>query len=292
MRKLLAVAVAVCSFAGAQETIDQDANWKFRREETGHSQIMRTLHMLTDRYGPRLTGTDKAGEIVMLGGHLDSWHSATGATGNAIGCSMMMEAVRLIQTPGLKPRRTIRIALWSGEEQGLLGPQAYVKEHFGTFEEPKAEYARLVAYFNIDSGTGRIRGASVFGPPEAAAVVRGALAPFEDLGVVGAAASKTRNAGGTDSTSFNNAGLAGVGLNQDPIEYGTHTWHTNLDTYERIVPEDAAKSAIVIAGAVWYVVNREAMLPRFAKDQMPPPPKPEAAKPEAAKPAAATSGMK
>ena len=132
----------------------------------------------------------------------------------------------------------------------------------------------------------------MFGPPEAAAVVRGALAPFEDLGVVGAAASKSRNAGGTDSTSFNNAGLAGVGLNQDPIEYGTHTWHTNLDTYERIGPEDAAKSAIVIAGAVWHVANREAMLPRFATGQMPPPPKPEAAKPEAAKPAPTTSGMK
>lgn len=231
-----------------------------------------------------IPGSDRAGEVVMLGGHLDSWHAATGATDNAIGCSMMMEAVRLLQTLGLKPRRTIRIALWSGEEQGLLGSQAYVKEHFGTFEDPKPEYANLGGYFNIDSGTGRVRGAGVFGPPTAAAVLRAALAPFEDLGVVGAAASKSRNVGGTDSTSFNAAGLPGIGLNQDPIEYGTHTWHTNLDTFERIVPEDAVKSAIVIAAAVWHVANREEMLPRFIKGQMPPPPKPEGAKPNPAKP--------
>jgi carboxypeptidase Q len=238
-----------------------------------------------------IPGTDKASEIVMLGGHLDSWHAATGATDNAIGVSMMMEAVRTMQALGLKPRRTIRIALWSGEEQGLLGSQAYVKEHFGKFEEPKPEFSNLAAYFNIDSGTGRVRGASVFGPPETAAVVRAALAPFEDLGVVGAAESKSRNIGGTDSTSFSNAGLAGIGLAQDPIEYGSHTWHTNLDTYERIVPDDAIKASTVIAAAVWHVANREQPLPRFSKEQMPPPPKPEggapdAAKPEPAKPAA------
>lgn len=247
-----------------------------------------------------IPGTDKAGEIVMLGGHLDSWHSATGATDNAIGCATMMEAVRVIQALRLKPRRTIRIALWSGEEQGLLGSQAYVKEHFGTFEEQKPEYGSLVAYFNIDSGTGRARGASVFGPSEAAGIVREALAPFADLGVAGAAASKSRMRGGTDSTSFNAAGLAGIGIAQDPIEYGSHTWHTNLDTYERIIPEDAVKSSIVIAGGVWHVANREGALPKFAKDQMPEPPKAETAKPETAPPGpagtpvppAATAGKK
>ncbi len=232
-----------------------------------------------------IPGTDKASEIVMLGGHLDSWHAATGATDNAIGCSMMMEAVRMLQALGLKPRRTIRIAFWSGEEQGLLGSQAYVKEHFGSFEDPKPEYGSLVAYFNIDSGTGRVRGAGVFGPPEAAAVLRAALAPFEDLGVAGAVASKSRNVGGTDSTSFNAAGLTGIGLNQDPIEYQSHTWHTNLDTYERVIPDDAAKSSIVIAAAVWHVANRDQPVPRFAAAQMPPPPKPPAGSPEAPKPA-------
>ena len=222
-----------------------------------------------------IPGTDKAEEVVMLGAHFDSWHAATGATDNAIGSSMMMEAVRVIQSLELKPRRTIRIALWAGEEQGLLGSAAYVKQHFGTFEEPKADYGKLDAYLNIDSGTGRIRGASVFGPPESAAVLRAALVPFEDLGVMGATSGNSRNPAGTDSTSFNAAGLAGIGLGQDPIEYQTHTWHTNLDTYERAIPDDAVKSATVIAAAVWHLANRDAMLPRFAKEQMPKPPKPE-----------------
>jgi Zn-dependent M28 family amino/carboxypeptidase len=187
----------------------------------------------------------------------------------------MMEAVRVLQSLGVKPRRTIRIALWGGEEQGLLGSQAYVKEHFGTFEEPKPEYGKLVAYFNIDSGTGRPRGMSVFGPPAAAAVIRAAVAAFEDLGVVGATETKTRRLGGTDSTSFTVAGLAGVGIQQDPIEYFTHTWHTNLDTYERAVPEDLVKAATVVAGAVYHVSMRAEPLARFAKDQMPAPPAPE-----------------
>ena len=223
-----------------------------------------------------IPGSDKADEIVMLNGHLDSWHAATGATDNAIGSSIMIEAARIIQALGLKPRRTIRLALWSGEEQGLLGSQAYVKEHFGSAEEPKPEFAKLDCYFNIDSGTGRIRGASVFGPPAAATIVRNALEPFADLGVAGAVASNSRAVGGTDSTSFNNAGLAGIGMQQDPIEYQSHTWHTLLDTYERIVPEDARAAAIEIAAAVWQVANRDEMLPRFTREQMPPKPKPAA----------------
>ena len=218
-----------------------------------------------------IPGTDKADEVVMLGGHLDSWHSATGATDNAIGSSMMLEAARIVQALGLKPRRTIRVALWSGEEQGLLGSAAYVKQHFGTFEDPKTEYGKLVCYFNIDSGTGRPRGASVFGPPEAARILRAALEPFADLGVAGASATNSRATGGTDSTNFNAAGLPGVSMGQDPIEYQSHTWHTNLDTYERIVPEDVKTGATVIAGAVWYVANRDEMIPRFTKETMPPP---------------------
>ena len=219
-----------------------------------------------------IPGTDKADEVVMLGGHLDSWHAATGATDNAIGCTIMLEAARILNTLGIKPRRTIRVALWSGEEQGLLGSKAYVKEHFGTFEQPKPEYFKFNGYFNIDSGTGRIRGANVFGPPETATVLRQALAPFEDLGVMGAIANTSRRTGGTDSTSFNEAGLPGIGLGQDPIEYGTHTWHTNLDTYERIVEPDVRSAAIVVAAAVYHVAMREEMLPRFTKEKMPAPP--------------------
>jgi carboxypeptidase Q len=219
-----------------------------------------------------IPGTDKRDEVVMLGGHLDSWHAATGATDNAIGCAVMMEAARILKSLGVRPRRTIRVALWSGEEQGLLGSKAYVKQHFGTYEAPKPEFDKFAGYFNVDTGTGRIRGASVFGPTAAAAILREAFAPFEDFGVMGATATKSRRSGGTDSTSFNEAGLPGIGLSQDPIEYGTYTWHTNLDTYERIIEEDVKKSAVAIAAAVYHLAMREEMLPRFNKEDMPPPP--------------------
>ena len=216
-----------------------------------------------------IPGTDKAHEVVMLGGHLDSWHAATGATDNAIGCSVMLEAIRILQALGVKPRRTIRLALWTGEEQGLLGSQAYVKEHFGTFENPKPEYANFAGYFNIDSGTGRARGMTVFGPPEAAAVIRAAIAPFGDNSVIGATSTRSRRRGGSDHTSFNEAGLPGIGVQQDPIEYGTYTWHTNLDTYERIIENDAQQSTMAIAAAVYHLAMRDEKLPRLTKEQMP-----------------------
>src|SRR5207249_5706149 len=218
-----------------------------------------------------IPGGDKKEEVVMLGGHLDSWHGATGATDNAIGCATMMEAARILKAIGVTPRRTIRVAPGSGEEEGILGSQAYVKEHFGSFENPKPEYATLVAYLNIDSGTGRARGAGVFGPPAAAAVIRQALAPFEDLGVVGASATTSRTVGGTDSTAFNNAGLPGIGFGQDPIEYGSHTHHTNLDHYERIIESDVKTSAMAIAATLYQLAMRDDMVPRFSKADMPAP---------------------
>ncbi len=228
-----------------------------------------------------IPGTDRKDEVVMLGGHLDSWHSATGATDNAIGCAIMMEAARILKTLGVQPRRTIRVALWSGEEEGLLGSQAYVKAHFGSFEEPKPEFSKLVGYFNVDSGTGRIRGAGVFGPPEDADILREVLLPFSDLGVAGAIANKNRRAGGTDSSSFAQAGLPGIGLGQDPIEYFTDTWHTNLDTYERIIEEDVKKDAIIVAASVYQLAMRNDMLPRFTAADMPPKPEPPGAQPAA-----------
>ncbi len=221
-----------------------------------------------------ITGTDKKDEVIMLGGHLDSWHAATGATDNAVGCAIMMEAVRILKTLGVKPRRTIRVALWSGEEQGLLGSQAYVKKHFGSFESPTADYEKFGGYVNIDSGTGRARGMSVFGTPEAATILRDILTPFADLGVIGAISTKSRGLGGSDNTSFNQAGLPGIGVSQDPIEYGSHTWHTNLDTYERIVEDDVKKSAIVIAASVYALAMRDEMLPRYPKSEMPALPNP------------------
>ena len=219
-----------------------------------------------------IEGSDKKNEVVMIGGHLDSWHSATGATDNAIGCATMMEVARIFKALAIKPRRTIRVALWSGEEQGLLGSQAYVTQHFGSAESPKSDFSRLSAYLNIDAGTGRVRGATVFGPPEAATVVRQALAPFADLGVAGAIATTSRNLGGTDSTSFNRAGLPGINFSQDPIQYQPWTHHTNLDTYERIIEDDVKSAAVVIAATVYELVMRDAPLPRFASESMPKPP--------------------
>ena len=216
-----------------------------------------------------IAGSDKKDEVIMLGGHLDSWHSATGATDNAIGCATMMEAARILKAIGVKPRRTIRVACWGGEEQGLIGSQAYVKQHFGSTEKPTNEFSKFNGYFNIDSGTGRLRGLSVFGPPEAATVLRDALVSFADLGFTGVVSHKNRGLGGTDSTSFNQAGLPGIGASQDPIEYFGVTWHTNLDTYERIIESDAKISAIIFAAAIYTLATRDEMLPRFAASEMP-----------------------
>jgi carboxypeptidase Q len=218
-----------------------------------------------------IPGTDKKDELVMLGGHYDSWHDATGATDNGIGSAMMLEAVRILAALHLKPRRTIRIALWSGEEEGLLGSLAYVQQHFGSFENQKPEYAKLDAYFNIDSGTGKPRGAGVFGPPAAAQMVGEALQPFADWGYMGAVPSDSRRTGGTDSTSFNNAGLPGIGLAQDAFDYGSFTHHTNLDTYERIYEEDVREGAVEIASAVYALAMADEMVPRFKDADMPKP---------------------
>jgi Zn-dependent M28 family amino/carboxypeptidase len=218
-----------------------------------------------------IPGSDKADEVVMLGGHLDSWHAATGATDNGIGSSIMLEAARIIQTLGLKPRRTVRVALWSGEEGGRLGSLAYVKAHFGTFENPRPEFAKLDCYFNLDLGTGRPRIATIFAPPEGAQILEPLFALFRDWGLGAVTAINSRVSEHTDSTSYNNAGLPGIDFLQDPIEYFGMTHHTNLDTYERIIPEDAKQASAEVAAAVWFVANRDQMMPRFTKETMPPP---------------------
>ncbi len=218
-----------------------------------------------------IPGTDKKDQVVMMGAHLDSWHAGTGATDNAAGVAAVMEAARLLQKLEVKPRRTIRVVLWGGEEQGLLGSKAYIRDHFGTFEAPKPEFSNLAAYINIDSGTGCVRGATVFGPPEAAAVLNRILEPFSDLEVVGATSTNNRAYGATDTTSFNWAGLPGIYLRQDPIEYATHSWHTDLDTYERVLEKDLRQCVIVIASIVYHLAMREEMLPRLTGDSMPPP---------------------
>lgn len=223
-------------------------------------------------YVAEIVGTDKKDEVIILGGHLDAWHSATGAADNASGVSTMMEAARILKALGVKPRRTIRVALWTGEEQGLHGSQAYVAKHFGTAENPKPAWYKFGGYFNHDTGTGRIRSMTVFGPEEAAWILREAVGPFSFLGIEGVSATNSRRLGGSDHTSFNVAGLPGIGLGLDPIEYGSHTWHTNLDTYERLIEADLQQGAIVTAAAVYRLAMRDELLPRFAKDKMPAPP--------------------
>src|SRR5271155_3164957 len=216
-------------------------------------------------------GTDKKEEVVMLGGHYDSWHDATGATDNGIGSAMMLEAVRILAALHVQPRRTIRIALWSGEEEGLLGSLAYVQQHFGSFENQKPEYPKFDAYVNIDSGTGKPRGAGVFGPPPAAEMVDAVMKRFADWGFMGTPPSDSRRTGGTDSTSFNNAGLPGIGLAQDPFDYGSFTLHTNLDPYERIYEEDVREGAVEIAAAVYALAMADQPVPRFKNADMPKP---------------------
>ncbi len=220
-----------------------------------------------------IAGTGKTkDEVVMLGGHLDSWHAATGATDNAIGCAIMMEAARILKAIGVKPKRTIRVALWSGEEQGLLGSRAYVEKHFGSAENPKPAFNKFGGYFNVDSGTGRVRGWNVFGPDQAGKILNDALAaPFKDLNFEGAGSTNSRSLGGSDHTSFNNAGLPGIGAIQDPIEYFTYTWHTNLDTYERIVEDDVKATAALVAAGVYELAMRDELLPRFSNSDMPKP---------------------
>jgi hypothetical protein len=228
-----------------------------------------------------IPGTDKKGEIVMLGAHLDSWHTGTGATDNAAGSVVMMEAVRILKSLGIAPKRTIRIALWSGEEQGLLGSKAYVEEHFAKRDEPKdpeqaklpafarttdkgelklkPEEAKVSAYYNVDNGTGKIRG--IYAQENAAVVplFTDWLTPFHDLG---ATTVTMRNTGSTDHVSFDDAGIPGFQFIQDDVEYMTRTHHTQWDTYERLQREDLMQAAVVVATFVWETANRAEMMPR------------------------------
>ena len=246
-----------------------------------------------------IPGTDLKDEIVMLGGHMDSWHSGTGATDNAAGVSVAMEAVRIIQALGLKPRRTIRVALWSGEEQGLLGSRAYVTEHFGSLQTPpattsavpatggastnamgggpgngngngaapqatptlvrKPEYEKFSGYFNLDNGTGKIRGVYLQGNEAVRPIFRQWLAPFRDMG---AATLSISNTGGTDHLSYDRIGLPGFQFIQDEIEYDTRTHHSNQDVFDRIQADDMKQAATIMAAFVYQTAMRDEKLPR------------------------------
>ncbi|MEP2129950.1 MAG: M20/M25/M40 family metallo-hydrolase [Algoriphagus sp.] len=201
-------------------------------------------------------------EIVMLGGHLDSWHGATGATDNAAGCIVMMEAVRILQATGLQPKRTVRIALWGGEEEGLYGSRGYVKKHFGDpqTKEMKPDHEKMSAYYNIDNGTGRVRGIYLQGNAAVEPIFNAWFLPLDDI--VEDRTITISNTGGTDHQSFDALGLPGFQFIQDPVEYNTRTHHTNMDMYERLELDDLKQMSVVIASFVYNTAQRDEMLPR------------------------------
>ncbi|MEP6743206.1 MAG: M20/M25/M40 family metallo-hydrolase [bacterium] len=222
-----------------------------------------------------IPGSNLKDEVVMLGGHMDSWHAGTGATDNGAGVAVAMEAVRIIQALGLKPRRTIRVALWTGEEQGLLGSKAYVAQHFAKFDPPSAtpggtvpagaklittpEYENFDAYFNLDNGTGKIRGVYLQNNETARPLFRQWLMPFRDMG---AATLSIANTGGTDHLSFDAIGLPGFQFIQDEIEYDSRTHHSNQDVFDRVQADDMKQAATIMAAFVYNAAMRDEKLPR------------------------------
>jgi Zn-dependent M28 family amino/carboxypeptidase len=208
-----------------------------------------------------IPGGAKKGEVVMVGGHLDSWHYGTGATDNAVGAAAAMEAMRILKALDLKMDRTVRIGLWGAEEQGLYGSAAYVKEHFADRATMKttAEHDKFSAYFNIDNGTGKIRGIYTQGNDMVKPIFEEWLKPFQDLG---ATTVTVRNTGGTDHQSFDAVGLPGFQFIQDPMDYDSRTHHTNMDVYDRIQRADVLQMAAIEASFVYDAATRAEKLPR------------------------------
>ena len=218
-----------------------------------------------------IRGTDKADELVMLGAHFDSWHTGTGATDNAAGSAVMMEAMRILAATGLPLRRTVRMGLWGGEEQGLLGSRAHVGSNFADRQTMVARPAhpKFSVYFNVDNGGGAIRGVYLQGNEAVAPIFRAWMEPFANLGMTTLA---IRNTGGTDHLSFDQVGLPGFQFIQDRLEYDTRTHHSNMDVYDRLQADDMMKNAVIVASFVYHAANRDQVLPR---KPMPKPPSPQ-----------------
>jgi hypothetical protein len=228
---------------GRDVTLEVDVETRFFEDD------LMSYNTLAD-----LPGGDLADEYVMIGAHLDSWHYGTGATDNGAGSIVMMEAMRILKTLGVTPRRTIRVALWSGEEQGLWGSREYLADH------PEL-HDKVSAYLNLDNGTGKVRGIWSQMNEQAIPIFEQTLWPFRDLGVV---AVRNGNTGGTDHLSFDAIGIPGFNFIQDPIEYGINTHHTNLDTYDHLVVEDLMQAAVVVAATAYHLAMRDEMVPRKA----------------------------
>jgi carboxypeptidase Q len=277
--------------------VEVDVRARFHEDDTNGYNVIADL-----------PGGDRKGEMVLIGAHLDSWHPGTGATDNAAGCAATMEAIRILKAIDARPRRTVRIGLWGGEEQGFLGSRAYVSEHLATRPEPKEgpddlpsflrneppapmtvkpEYAKLSGYFNLDNGTGKVRGIYLQEDEPARPVFAAWLEAVKDLG---ASRITMRNTGGTDHIPFDGVGVPAFQFIQDPIEYmdgqffGTH--HTDMDVYDRLQREDLMQAAVVIATFAYEAATRDELLPR--KPQPPtatPPAAPGKGAPKAARPA-------
>lgn len=211
-----------------------------------------------------------AEEVAMMGAHLDSWQAGTGATDNGCGSAVVMEAMRLVSAwcrkQGVRPRRTVRAALWSGEEQGLLGSRAWVAQHLGTADARKPEHAQLAGYFNLDNGTGRIRGVYLQGNEAVARTFRRWLLPFH---AHGASTLTLDDTGGTDHLAFHGVGVPGFQFVQDPVSYDTRTHHSNMDVWDHAIADDLKQASVIMATFVWQTAQREAQLPRH----VPPPPR-------------------
>lgn len=237
---------------GIPVKMDLDVQTKFQTTDTQGYNVI-----------GEIPGTDPKlkDEVVMLGGHLDSWHGGTGATDNASGCMVMMEAVRILKTLGIKPRRTIRIALWSGEEEGLLGSRGYVKKTFADPADMKLlpAHEKFAGYFNVDNGTGKIRGVYLQGNEQVRNIFQQWLVPFNDLG---AKTITISNTGGTDHQSFDGVGLPGFQFIQDPLEYDTRNHHSNMDVYDHLQEDDLKQNAVIVAAFVYNLAMRDQKLPR------------------------------
>lgn len=238
--------------SGTPVKMDVDVKTKFQTKDLqGYNVIA------------EIPGTDPQlkDEIVMIGAHLDSWQAGTGATDNASGSAVMMEAMRILKALGVQPRRTIRIGLWSGEEQGLLGSRGYVKKTFAdpANMQPLAQHEKFSAYYNIDNGTGKIRGIYLQGNADCKDIFSAWLEPFKDLGATTVTISNTS---GTDHQAFDAVGLPGFQFIQDPIEYDTRTHHSNMDVYDHLIADDLKQIATIVAAFAYNTAQRDAKLPR------------------------------
>ena len=221
-----------------------------------------------------IPGTDLKDEVVIFGAHFDSWHTGTGATDNGAGSAVMLEAARIlmetIKETGIKPRRTLRIALWTGEEQGLYGSKSYVRKHLadtdklGNLQDVKPEQEKISAYYNLDNGTGKIRGVYLQGNDQVSQIFRAWLDPFKDHD---ANTRTLQNTGGTDHLPFHAVGIPAFQFIQDNVAYWSRTHHSNMDNLDHLVEADLKQAATIVASFVWHTAQRDEKLPRRAMEE-------------------------